>query len=67
MGMPDDWLGRVITEKTELDVKRNKLTQFMDKNPEIKGFGLLARQETAMMEYSVVLGERIDAEQDEVG
>lgn len=56
---------RVIAEKTELDVKREKLIAFIQSpafdHLNANECSLLTRQLTAMDDYSAVLGERICA------
>ena len=56
---------RVVDERTELDIKREKLTAFYSTAvfhglPEIEQSRLL-RQGVAMRTYSEILGERIEA------
>lgn len=55
---------RVLDEKADLDDKLVKLTDFMVRSPLFADVPMterarLARQHTAMMEYNLVLGERI--------
>lgn len=56
---------RVVTEKTELDEKREKLLRFfmgdIYKKLPVAEQDRLSRQETAMKVYSEILGERIAA------
>lgn len=57
---------RVIDEKAALDANITKLADFMIANPTYKDLpsaekGRLYRQQTAMLAYSHVLGERIEA------
>lgn len=56
---------RVVDEKSQLDEKLEKLLAFLD-NPIFAGLPVaeqnrLSRQISYMREYSIVLGERIDA------
>ncbi|CAN7306459.1 hypothetical protein LJR296_001445 [Cupriavidus necator] len=55
---------RVVDEKADLDDKLVKLTEFMVRSPIFADLPMterarLARQYSAMMEYNLVLGERI--------
>lgn len=57
---------RVVEEKADLDAKIARLADFMIANPAYKDLpsaekGRLYRQQTAMLAYSHVLGERIEA------
>lgn len=57
---------RVVTEKAELDEKREKLHAFIDSSPIYKALPeedrlRLTRQASAMGTYSDILGERIAA------
>ncbi len=54
---------RVIDEKIELDAKLVKLQTFLAKDMEIASDELerLKRQAEVMIEYSKILGERIEA------
>lgn len=57
---------RVIDEKNALDANIGKLADFMIASPTYKELpsaekGRLYRQQTAMLAYSRVLGERIEA------
>lgn len=57
---------RVIDEKNALDANIGKLADFMIASPAYKDLpsaekGRLYRQQTAMLAYSHVLGERIEA------
>jgi len=55
---------RVVDEKAELDTRLSKLTDFME-TAKFDGLGerdrlLMVRQKSCMLDYSRVLGERID-------
>jgi hypothetical protein len=55
----------VIAEKRELDGKLNKLKAFIESNPVFKSLSasdrdLINRQYDAMVEYSIILTQRID-------
>lgn len=55
---------RVVQEKKELDVKIEKLIEFLktDKALDlVEGYNLLWAQHKAMAEYSKILGDRIEA------
>jgi hypothetical protein len=57
---------RVVQEKKELDEKLVKLTEFIGLSSKFRGLdsnekARLYRQHKHMMDYSMVLGERIDA------
>ena len=54
---------RVVTEKSELDIKINKLTAFLVRKDlgltSIDGTAILDRQLSCMVQYSNILNERI--------
>ena len=57
---------RVIEEKAELDAKLEKLSAFIGDSNRFNGLDgderfRLTRQESVMTEYSLILGERIEA------
>ena len=57
---------RVVAEKSELDDKLNKLKAFIMESPIFKALPAeeqkrLNRQHDVMLEYSNILGERIEA------
>jgi len=56
---------RVVAEKKELDEKRDKLGKFIDGDTfstlPVPEKDRLIRQAVAMTDYSVILGERIEA------
>lgn len=58
-----DFRQHVVTEKQELDVKIEKLAEFLDGPNYVKVLNLeqdlLQRQVLAMRQYSTILGERI--------
>ncbi len=49
---------RVVEEKRELDIKLDKLTEFL-KNPNVPQSDLLNKQHQLMQDYSNVLAERL--------
>lgn len=59
-----NWIERVRSEKRELDVKINALTQFMHTAPENDDISthmlyLMSEQLITMKRYSFLLGERL--------
>ena len=60
----EDFQQRVVAEKAELDERLGKLQKFIASSPVFAGLpvverDLLERQQTHMVAYSAVLGERI--------
>lgn len=58
----EDWQTRVVEEKAELDKKRAKLSDFLNRAKLDKPtYQLLVRQSEVMEEYSEILAERIES------